>query len=120
MFNKEKYKLSRKKAIHNRVRAKISGTSSIPRLSVFRSNKGMYLQLIDDENSKTMTSANMKEIKSKKGMTKIDIGTELGKIIAEKALKINIKRIVFDKGSYRYHGRVKAVAESARNSGLQF
>lgn len=120
MFNKEKYKLSRRKAIHNRVRSKISGTESIPRLSVFRSNKGMYLQLVNDESGKTITSANMKELKSVKGMTKIDIGFELGKVIAEKALKINIKRIVFDKGGYRYHGRVKAVAESARNSGLQF
>ena len=119
MFNKEKYKRSRKVAIHRRVRSKITGTAEIPRLSVFKSNKGMYLQLIDDIHGKTLLSANMKELKNKKAK-KTEISTELGQIIAQKAIKINIKKIVFDKGGYKYHGRVKAVAEGARSGGLQF
>ncbi len=114
----DKLKKQQQKRRHSRVRAKISGTAKRPRLSVFRSNKGMYLQLIDDEKSKTIASASILEIKSKAG--KIDVGTELGKLIAKKAGAKKIKEVVFDRGSYKYHGRVKAVAEGAREGGLKF
>lgn len=103
---------------HNRVRAKISGTISIPRLSIFRSNTGMYVQLIDDQNSKTIASVSNKEIKKKD--TKVKIAKELGLLIAKKAKEKKISKIVFDRGSYKYHGRVKALAEGAREGGLQF
>lgn len=103
---------------HGRVRIKISGTASRPRLSVFRSNTGLFLQLIDDTVGKTLVSASSKEIKSKG--KKLEISHELGKLIAEKAKTKNITSVVFDRGSYKYHGRVQAVAEGARANGLQF
>lgn len=103
---------------HGRVRAKVSGTESRPRLSVFRSNKGMFLQLIDDLKGKTLASAGMKELKSK--VDKTEAGRELGKIIAAKAKNQKIESVVFDRGSYKYHGRVKAAAEGARDGGLKF
>lgn len=103
---------------HGRVRAKISGTASRPRLSVFRSNTGLFLQLIDDTVGKTLASASSRDIKSKG--SKLEISQELGKLIAEKAKAKKIASIVFDRGSYKYHGHVKAVAEGARAGGLQF
>jgi len=109
---------------HGRVRAKVSGTAECPRLSVFRSNKGMFLQLIDDKAGKTLVSAYSKEVKS--GSSAEDMGNkeaasyELGKILAEKAKKANIKKVVFDRGGYNYHGRVKAAADGAREGGLKF
>jgi large subunit ribosomal protein L18 len=118
-MDKEKIKNEKRIRRKNRVRAKISGTPEIPRLSVFRSNAGMYLQLIDDVNSKTMVSANVKEIKDK-DMKKGDVAFELGKIIAKKALEKNIKLIVFDRSGYKYHGRVKLIADGAREGGLEF
>ncbi len=119
MFNKEKYKQVKKASRHRRVRSKVIGTSIVPRLSVFRSNKGMYLQLIDDSKHRTLVSAGVKEIKDKK-IKKLVMAHDLGVIIAKKAIKINIQKIVFDKGGYKYHGRVKAVADGARDGGLQF
>ncbi len=103
---------------HGRVRAKISGTESRPRLSVFRSNKGMFLQLIDDISNQTLASAGMKELKAK--VNKTESGKELGKIIAAKAKDKKIESVVFDRGAYKYHGRVKAAAEGAREGGLKF
>ncbi len=111
---------------HKRDRAKIEGTAERPRLSVFRSNDTIYLQLIDDKNGKTLASINKKEITPKKKTSqtktksKTEISFEAGKLIAEKAKKLKIESVVFDKGGYRYHGRVKAVAEGAREGGLQF
>jgi len=99
-----------------RVRGKIFGTAVRPRLSVFRSLKNISAQLIDDENSKTLVSANDKKVKG----TRIEKAKEVGKSIAQKALENKIKECVFDKSSYLYHGRVKALAESARESGLKF
>ena len=114
------YKLNkqRKERRHGRVRANVSGTITRPRLSVFRSNKGMYIQLINDEEGKTLVSASVKEIK-KKG-TKVELAKELGLLIAEKAKKAKVTEVVFDRGSYQYHGRVKAVADGAREGGLKF
>ncbi len=115
---------------HKRVRAKIKGTSRIPRLCVFRSNKYIYTQLIDDEKGKTLVAANDMEIKKaktkkkkedKKAFTgKVALAYEVGKLITEKALEKKIKKVVFDRGGYKYHGRVKAVAEGAREGGLKF
>ena len=103
---------------HARVRSKVSGTAACPRLSVFRSNRSMFLQLIDDEAGKTLASAAVKELK--KAGTKTESSKELGKLIAEKAKGKKIEAVVFDRGSYKYHGRVKAAAEGAREGGLNF
>ncbi len=104
---------------HKRVRAKIRGTKECPRLSIFRSSQHIYLQLVDDSQGKTLVSSSDLEIK-KKGLSKLAKAKEAGKSIAKKALAQKIKRIVFDRGGYRYHGRVKAVAQGARESGLEF
>jgi large subunit ribosomal protein L18 len=115
MKNNKQVKQARRKA---RVRAKISGTSSCPRLSVFRSNRGMYVQLIDDQKGQTLVSAHSKEIKEKSDKT--GVSSALGKLIAEKAIAKKIEDVVFDRSSYRYHGRVKALADGAREGGLKF
>ncbi len=100
-----------------RVRVKISGTAARPRLSVFRSNAGMYLQLIDDEGKKTLASAHSREVK---GAKKTEASELLGKLIAEKAAALKITKVVFDRGGNLYTGRVKAVADGARAAGLEF
>jgi len=116
----DKVKIQNERQIrrHGRVRAKISGTEARPRLSVFRSNNGMFLQLVDDLSGTTLVSAKLTEIKKTPG--KIDSSKELGKLIAEKAKLKKITKVVFDRGFYKYHGRVKAVAEGAREGGLEF
>ena len=125
MLKKQLKKIRR----HKRVRAKISGTTKIPRLCVFRSNKHITAQLIDDKNGKTLAFASdfkmekvsEKELKSKKGLSgKKAIAYIIGTLIAQKAQQKKIKKVVFDRGGYRYHGRVKALAEGAREAGLQF
>lgn len=98
-----------------RIRAKISGTATMPRLSIFRSNRGVYVQLIDDTTSHTVASVAMKELTS---ATKIEMSSAAGKRIAEKALALGVVRAVFDRGGNQYHGRVKAIAEAAREAGL--
>lgn len=118
MERKEKLKkrFKRKK----RVRLKIFGRKEKPRLSVFRSLKHIYAQLIDDEKRHTLTSASDLELKIKKKMKKIEIAKEVGKLIAKKAQELKIEKVVFDRGGYKYHGRVKALAEGAREGGLKF
>lgn len=103
---------------HGRVRVKVSGTAARPRLSVFRSNRGMFLQLVDDLSGTTLASAKMTEVKKTPG--KIEAGKELGKLIAQKGKTKKVTKVVFDRGFYKYHGRVKAVAEGAREGGLEF
>ncbi len=110
-----------------RIRAKVQGTSQRPRLSVYRSNKYIYAQLIDDENGKTIVGVSqkhlsLKELKKPVRQTqgKSDAAKELGKLIAKKAIEKKIKEVVFDKGSYAYHGRVKTFAQGAREGGLEF
>lgn len=104
-----------------RVRAKITGTASRPRLSVNRTNKFIYAQLIDDEKRITLLACSEKEIKDAKDKkTKIEKAKIVGLLLAEYALKKKIKSVVFDRGSYLYHGRVKALAEGAREGGLIF
>ncbi len=103
-----------------RSRAKIFGTANRPRLSVFRSNRYTYAQLIDDEKGKTLVGASSRELekgKEKKG--KIVSAEQLGELVTKKAAEKGIKKAIFDRGSYKYHGRVKAVAEGVRKGGLQ-
>ncbi|NOQ68266.1 50S ribosomal protein L18 [Patescibacteria group bacterium] len=118
MKNKEIVKRQVKTRRHKRVRSKIIGTKETPRLSLFRSNKGLFVQLINDDLGVTLASASEKEIKEKK--TKTDAAKEVGKLIAKKAQEKNISKVVFDRGGYKYHGRTKAVAEGAREEGLVF
>jgi large subunit ribosomal protein L18 len=112
-----------RKVRHQRVRAKIKGTAKRPRLSVFRGIRSMNLQLIDDENSKTLFSANTNKIKD--GDTgersgKIAKSYLAGKLLAEQAKKAKIEEVVFDRGGYKYQGRVSAAADGARDGGLKF
>lgn len=115
----EKIKLKRERR-KKRVRAKIFGTKERPRLSVFRSNKHIYCQLIDDEKGHTLLSASDLELKEISEKNRLKIAFEVGKLIAKKALEKNIQKVVFDRGPYKYHGRVKALAEGARAGGLKF
>ncbi|HSW88954.1 MAG TPA: 50S ribosomal protein L18 [Candidatus Saccharimonadales bacterium] len=112
---KSKQKVQRQR----RVRGKIIGTTETPRLSVFRSNNHMYAQLIDDVSKKTLFGMSEKHLTKKEG-TKTTIAKLLGTEIAKKAVEKKITKVMFDRGSYRYHGRVKALAEGAREGGLQF
>lgn len=106
---------------HKRIRAKIKGTSKVPRLCVFRSHRHIYAQLIDDEKGRTLAVASDLELKTKKKkITKVDKASEVGKLIAQKAISKKILKVVFDRAGYNYHGRVKAVAEGAREGGLKF
>ena len=109
-------KLDRRNRIRRRIRKIISGTSTAPRLSVFRSNKEIYAQLIDDVSNVTLTSASSADSKG----TKTEQASAVGKLIADNALKVGIRSVVFDRGGFLYHGRVKALAESAREGGLKF
>ncbi len=111
-------KVNKRKRIQYRIRAKIRGTAEKPRLSVFRSNKEIYCQLINDLTGNTLVAASSRELE--KSGTKSDQAKEVGKKIAERALAENISSIVFDRGGYLYHGRVKALADGAREGGLQF
>jgi large subunit ribosomal protein L18 len=104
---------------HNRVRAKVEGSTERPRLVVFRSNIGIYGQIIDDVTRKTIASVAPIELKDQK-MAKVAQAEKLGKMIAEKALAAKINTVVFDRGGYQYHGRIKAFADAARAGGLVF
>ena len=111
----------RRQKIKFRVRSKISGTTQKPRLSVFRSNSEIYAQLIDDETGTTLAAASSKEkdIAAQKG-TKVEKSKLVGAAIARKATELGLKDVTFDRSGYLYHGRVKAVAEGAREGGLNF
>ena len=104
---------------HARVRSKISGTPELPRLCVFRSNKNISCQIIDDENGVTLASASSLSLKLAYGGN-IEAATAVGKAIAEAAKKAKITKVVFDRGGYLYHGRVEALANAARENGLEF
>lgn len=104
----------------NRVRKNITGTMFCPRLSVYKSNKYIYAQLIDDVAKKTLVTIDESAIKAHAGKTKVLAARDLGVALAKKALEKNIKKAVFDRGSYRYHGRVKSLADGAREGGLRF
>ncbi len=104
---------------HRRVRSKVSGTAERPRLVVFRSNRGIFAQLVDDANGRTLASAGWTSLTGSSG-SKTEQASEVGKALAAEAKKAGIERCVFDRGGYLFHGRVKALAESAREGGLQF
>lgn len=114
-------KVSARQKIRYRIRKKISGTAQKPRLSVFRSNKDIYVQLIDDANGTTIASASSREkdIAAQKG-TKVEASKRVGEAIAKKSQDLGIKNVVFDRSGYLYHGRIKAVADGAREGGLEF
>jgi large subunit ribosomal protein L18 len=114
-------KLERRQKIRYRIRKKIAGTPEKPRLSIFRSNNDIYVQLIDDDNGKTLASASSrdKDISAQKG-TPIEKGKLVGQAIARKAKDLGLSIVIFDRGGNLYHGRVKSVAEGAREGGLQF
>jgi large subunit ribosomal protein L18 len=104
---------------HRRVRGKIAGTAERPRLVVFRSNRGIFAQLVDDEAGRTLASADWLALRSRKG-TKTEQAAEVGKALAAAAKKAGVETCVFDRAGYLYHGRVKALAEGAREGGLTF
>ncbi|MBN8703205.1 MAG: 50S ribosomal protein L18 [Bacteroidetes bacterium] len=114
-------KLERRERIKKRIRKVVSGNAERPRLSIFRSNKQIYAQLIDDVAGKTLlhVSSSEKELGSKK-VTKIEQAQIVGKTVAERAIKAGIKTVNFDRGGYLYHGRVKSLADAAREGGLNF
>ena len=110
-------KIQRRRKIKARIRAKISGTAARPRMSVFRSNKQIYVQFVDDTTGRTLASA------SSKGMaegTKCEISEKVGELAAKKAMEPGITTVVFDRNGYLFHGRVKSVADGARKAGLKF
>jgi large subunit ribosomal protein L18 len=104
---------------HRRVRGKVSGTAERPRLVVFRSNRGVFAQLVDDESGRTLVSASWLSLRTFKG-TKTEQAAEVGKALAGDAVKAGITTCVFDRGGYLFHGRVKALADGAREGGLTF
>jgi large subunit ribosomal protein L18 len=105
---------------HRRIRGKVAGTAERPRLAVFRSNKGIFAQLVDDESGRTLAGASWLGLpKSFKG-NRIEQAAEVGKAVAAAAKKAGIETVVFDRGGYLYHGRVKALADGAREGGLKF
>ena len=118
MIRKESKNVVRQRR-HERTRAKIHGTAECPRLNVFRSNNGIFAQIIDDDKQTTLVSSSSVELKLKNGGN-IEGAKEVGKDIATKAQKAKIKKVVFDRGGYLYHGRVAALADAAREAGLEF
>lgn len=114
--DKNKLRLKR----HKRIRSKISGTAERPRLSVFRSNKNIYAQLIDDVAGVTLASASTLDASVSKDSTKLEQAQAVGKAIAETAKSKNISNVVFDRSGYLYHGRISALADAARENGLDF
>ena len=114
-------KILRRQKIRYRIRRKVKGTSSTPRLSVFRSNTEIYAQLIDDDNGVTIASSSSKEkdIMAQKA-TKVDKSKMVGNAIARKAIELGVKKVTFDRSGYLYHGRIKAIADGAREGGLEF
>ena len=113
-------KVLRRDKIRKRVRKNIEGTSNCPRLAVFRSNKQIYAQLIDDVNGKTLAHASSSTMKEAQNVAKIDQAKMVGTKIAEAAKAAGVEEVVFDRGGYLFHGRVKSLAEGAREAGLKF
>ena len=106
---------------HRRVRKKVLGTAERPRLAVFRSNKHIYVQAIDDMSGRTVASASTMESAQRSGATAtVDAATQVGKLVAERVKAAGITTVVFDRGGYLYHGRIKALADAAREAGLKF
>ncbi|HKK42064.1 MAG TPA: 50S ribosomal protein L18 [Bacteroidales bacterium] len=115
-------KLERRKRIRMRIRKKINGTDEAPRVAVYRSNKQIYAQVIDDLKGETILAASSKEkdISSQKGIKKTEQAKLVGKLLADRCKEKGIETVVFDRGGYKYHGRVKSLADAAREGGLKF
>ncbi len=113
-------KVQKREKIKRRVRRNIFGTSVKPRLSVYRSNKEIYAQIIDDNSGLTLVSASSREKEVSSEGTKSDVSTSVGKALASKAIAKGIETVVFDRNGFVYHGRIKALAEGAREGGLKF
>ncbi len=113
-------KINRRAKIKRRIRKKITGTTQVPRLSVFRSNKQIYAQVIDDSKGVTVASASSYKNKAADKTNKVGQAAVVGKEIADKAQKAGVETVVFDRNGYLYHGRVKSLADSAREGGLKF
>ena len=110
-------KADRRNKIKARIRGKISGTAARPRMTVFRSNKAIYVQLIDDLAGKTLVAASSKGLE---GGTKVEVAAKVGQAVAQKALEAGITEVVFDRNGYLFHGRIKSLADAARTAGLKF
>jgi len=115
---KTNIKTEKRARLHKKIRTRISGTAEAPRLCVFRSNRYMYAQIIDDVQGVTLVSAS--DIATKEGVSKIERAKIVGKTLADKAKKANITTVVFDRGGFSYRGRVQALADAAREAGLSF
>ncbi len=113
-------KEQRRARIKRRVRGKISGTGSVPRLSVFRSNKDIYAQIIDDAAGVTLVAESSRSLSSDESISKVEQAKEVGKLLGSKAASVGVSTVVFDRNGYLYHGRVKSLAEGAREAGLKF
>ena len=113
-------KLERRQRIKNRIRKIVSGNSTRPRLSVFRRNKEIYAQLIDDNSGATLIAASSRDKEIESAGSKLEVAKLVGKGIAEKAIKSGVDTVAFDRNGFLYHGRVKALAEAAREAGLKF
>lgn len=118
-MSKVNHSLTSAEKRQRRVRLKVRGTTERPRLHVFRSNKATHMQVIDDAVGRTLAAADTRAVKSKKGETKTQRAEAAALILAEKLKSINITKLVFDRGSHKYHGRIKAVAEVIRSQGFQ-
>ena len=110
-------KIARRNKIKTRIRGKISGTAERPRMSVFRSNKGIYVQVIDDLTGNTIGAASSKGLE---GGTKVEVAAKVGEEIAKRAMEKGVTEVVFDRNGYLFHGRVKSLADAARKGGLKF
>ena len=110
-------KIQRRNKIKTRIRGKVSGSAARPRMTVFRSNKQIYVQLIDDQEGRTLVATSSKGFE---GGTKCEIAAKVGEAVAKKALEAGITEVVFDRNGYLFHGRVKSLADAARNGGLKF
>jgi large subunit ribosomal protein L18 len=120
-INMIKSKKDKRQKARYKIRKRVSGTKEMPRLAVFRSNKEIYAQLIDDDSSSTLASASSREkITAKDKANKVNQAKLVGKLIAERAKEAGVSNVVFDRGGFLYHGRVKALADSAREAGLNF
>ena len=116
-----KSKKDKRQKARFKIRKRVSGTKEMPRLAVFRSNKEIYAQLIDDDSSSTLAAASSREkVASNDKANKVDQAKLVGKLIAERAKEAGVSSVVFDRGGFLYHGRVKALADSAREAGLNF
>ena len=113
-------KISRRKRIKQGIRKRVSGSAERPRLSVYRSNKGIYVQIIDDQAGTTLAAASTLSKDFASAGNKVEQSKAVGKLIAEKAIAAGISKVVFDRNGYLYHGRVKSLAEGAREAGLDF